>query len=209
MKEVIYNEITIKTFKGEAGIPDGDYPFLSPHVLGKYRHYAGDLVNRFGDEIRARLVFTVSHNRATYFESVEPLFGDDVFNAFPSANDDIAEAGACLALDRGTACVMHLMRAVEVGLAALAATLGVPKKNDWGGYLRGISQELATRATASRARSEDEQFYSEAAASFDYLRRAWRNPTMHVEKSYSAERATEIFEAVKSFMRHLAMKISE
>jgi hypothetical protein len=44
------------------------------------------------------------------------LFGQNVFDAFPSANDDIYEAGMCLALERATGCVMHLNRALECGL---------------------------------------------------------------------------------------------
>src|SRR5579864_1024489 len=55
---------------------------------------------------------------AKYFEN-DRLFGDDVFAKFSSANDDIYEAGTCLALERGTASVMHCMRIMEAGLAAL------------------------------------------------------------------------------------------
>jgi len=135
--------------------------------------------------------------------------GEDVFNAFPSANDDIFEAGTCLAVERGTACVMHLMRVVEVGLGVLAIVVGVPKQNDWGAYLRKIEAELDARAKAAGARSVDEQFYAEAAANFDRMRRAWRNPTMHPEKTYSQDRAEEILLAVKSFMTHLATKLHE
>src|ERR1700704_2760134 len=58
------------------------------------------------------------------------LFDDLVFDNFPSANDDIYEAGMCLALERATACVMHLNRALECGLAALAKTLGVDPQTD-------------------------------------------------------------------------------
>jgi hypothetical protein len=104
---------------------------------------------------------------------------------------------------------MHLMRAAETGLAALAKAINVGKQNDWGSYLREIEKELARRAKTSGARSSDEQFYSEAATSFDHLKRAWRNPTMHVDRSYSPDRAEEIFQAMGSFMRHLATKISE
>ena len=53
------------------------------------------------------------------------LFGDDVARAFPSSKGDIDEAGKCLALDRGTACVFHLMRILEIGLQLLAAKLGI------------------------------------------------------------------------------------
>jgi hypothetical protein len=137
------------------------------------------------------------------------LFGQNVFDAFPSANDDIYEAGMCLALERATGCVMHLNRALECGLSALARTLGVGQQTDWGAYLRKIQEVLDDRAKTAGKRSADEQFYAEAAANFDRLRRAWRNPTMHPEKTYSQERAEEILQAVKSFMGHLATRISE
>ena len=143
-----------------------------------------------------------------YFGNVA-LFGEIVFGAFPSANDDIYEAGTCLALERATACVMHSMRVLECGLATLARMLGVVPQTDWGAYQRKIMEELDRRAKTAGKRSDEEQFYAEAAANFDRLRRAWRNPTMHPDKNYSQERAEEILLAVKSFMVHLASRISE
>lgn len=119
------------------------------------------------------------------------------------------EAAKCLALERSTACVMHLMRVGEAGLAALAVALGVTPQNDWGRYLKKIEEELERRYKTAGARSEGEMFYAEAAAAFDRVRRAWRNPTMHVDKSYSVERAADIFESVKSFMRHLSVRLKE
>lgn len=142
-----------------------------------------------------------------YFEQ-QQLFGDEVFNAFPSANDDIYEAGTCLALERATACVMHLNRALECCLVALAKAVGVAKQNDWGSYTREISKELDARAKAAGARSADEQFYAEASANFDRLRPD-RNPTMHPEKTYLQDQAEEVFLASKAFMIHLATRLSE
>ena len=40
-----------------------------------------------------------------------------------SAIDDITQAGTCFSSRRATACIMRLMRAVEVALAALAKTV--------------------------------------------------------------------------------------
>ncbi len=128
---------------------------------------------------------------------------------FSTANEDIAEAGKCLACGRATACVMHLNRVMEVGLKALAAAGGVGPQNNWGKYLSEIEQELQRRMKASGARTADEQFYAEAHAMFDSVRRAWRNPTMHVAKTYTEERAEEILIAVRSFMRHLATKLHD
>jgi hypothetical protein len=140
-----------------------------------------------------------------YFEQ-QQLFGIEVFNGFSSSNDDIYEAGTCLALERATA---HLNRALECGLAALAKAVSVPKQNDWGRYIQKIGEELDSRAKAAGTRSPDEQFYAEGAANFDRLRRAYRNPTMHPEKTYSQDCAEEILLATKSFMAHLATRISE
>jgi hypothetical protein len=143
-----------------------------------------------------------------YFENPK-LFGDAVFTAFPSATDDIAEAGTCLAFERSTACVMHLMRVTEAGLRALATAVGVSHQNDWGAYIREIYKELERQVKSAGAQSPDHQFYAEAAAQIDNVKRAWRNPTMHVDKSYSQPRAEEILLATKSLMIHLAARISE
>ena len=165
-------------------------------------------VARVTDDFTLQTVLIFSLTDQALFEKPK-LFGDDVFNNFPSANEDISEAGTCLALNRATACVMHLMRVVEAGLAALANALGVPKQSDWGRYLREIDTELKKRMAASGARSVDEQFYAEVADTIDLMRRAYRNPTMHPEKTYSPDRAEEILQSVRSFMRHLATKIYE
>jgi hypothetical protein len=143
-----------------------------------------------------------------YFENSK-LFGDEVFIAFPSAIEDITEAGTCLALERSTACVMHLMRVTETGLKALAAKVGVAKQNDWGAYIREIDKELSTRMKAAGKHTPDEAFYAEASAQFGHVKTAWRNSTMHIEKSYTQQRAEEILLAVKSLMSHLATRISE
>ncbi|MFI5021505.1 MAG: hypothetical protein ACHQRJ_07620 [Alphaproteobacteria bacterium] len=159
-------------------------------------------------ELDNRKFFGPAGRYVKYFEEPK-LFGDAVFDRFPSANEDIYESGMCLALERGTACVMHLMRVLEVALAALAKAVGVINQSDWGAYLRKIDGELSARAKSAGARTPDEQFYSEAASNFDHVRRAFRNPTMHPEKSYSPARAEEILVATKSFMTHLASRLSE
>jgi hypothetical protein len=166
------------------------------------------LWNTFGLELDGRKFYGPLRRYEQYYEQVA-LFGDDVFANFSSANTDIFEAGTCLALERGTACVMHLMRVLEAGLKCLAAALNVTAQNDWGSYIREIERELAARIRASGARTSDEQFYAEASVTFDAVRRAWRNPTMHIANEYSPERAEEILIAVRALMRHLATRLSE
>jgi hypothetical protein len=164
--------------------------------------------NTFFIELNRRKFYAPGRDFMKYYEQ-SSLFGNEVFSNFASANEDIQEAGTCLALERATACVMHLNRALEVSLRALANALSVGPQSNWGAYLSKIDKELETRVRTSGARSSEEQFYAEAAANFDRLRRAYRNPTMHPERTYSIERAEEILLGTKAFMAHLATKISE
>lgn len=172
---------------------------------------AGGLIQvviSYGDELDGRKIFAMTPQYAHYHSPEEPLFGQRVFAAFPDANNDIAEAGKCLALGCGTACVMHLMRALEVALKAVAKEFGIEDKNDWGTYLREIEKELKAHETAGKKRSADEQFYADASAQLGNLKVAYRNPTMHVGSDYSEDRAEEILVATRAFMRHLAGRFS-
>jgi hypothetical protein len=159
-------------------------------------------------DLSTKMVMSVAPRAARYLTD-KTLFGEEVFNAFPSANEDIAEAGACLALERGTACVMHLMRALEAPLRAFSVALGQGMQNDWGSYIRVINDELDRRAKLSNKQASGQEFFSGAAVQYQEMKRAWRNPSMHLANSYSVERAEEIFITVRSFMRHLATKLSE
>jgi len=164
--------------------------------------------NTLAFELAGRQFYAPMRKHDCYYDDLK-LFGEDVFTNFPSANNDIYEAGMCLAFERGTACVMHLMRVTEVGLRTLAKNIGVTVQTDWGAYLRAIDEKLKVKAKAGTSNPADEAFYREAHAILDRVRIAWRNPTMHVDNSYSVERAEEILLTIKSLMRHLATKISE
>jgi hypothetical protein len=166
------------------------------------------LRNNITLELSGRKFYGPLRHYEQYYEQPK-LFGDEVFENFPSANNDILEAGTCLALERGTACVMHLMRVAEVGLKVLAGTMAIGVQGDWGAYLREIDKELAARLKTAGKHTDDEAFYAEVRITFDGVRTAWRNRTMHVENTYSSERAEQILIAVRSLMRHLATKIVE
>jgi hypothetical protein len=166
------------------------------------------LWNNVALELDGRKFYGPLTKYAAYYEQPK-LFGDEVFNKFPSANNDIFEAGTCLALERGTAAVMHLMRVVEVGLRAVGGTLGVGQQDNWGAYVREIDKALEAKIKAAGKRSPDQQFCAEVRVTFDGVRMAWRNRTMHVENNYSPERAEEILGSVRTLMRHLATKLAE
>jgi hypothetical protein len=56
----------------------------------------------------------VSEDNLKYWDK-EHLFGETVSQKFKDASGDIESAGNCLALGQGTACVFHLMRAMDGG----------------------------------------------------------------------------------------------
>jgi hypothetical protein len=201
----------LEVLRSPAPIVDGegeDIVEFNSAELARLQTALSQGTSRIADDFRSQILLALDPRKILYYEEPKP-FGEVVFSNFPSANEDISEGATCLSLDRGTACVMHLNRACEVGLAALSKAVNVVNQNNWGSYIKEINNELDSRAKKSGARTADEQFYAETALQFDYVRRAWRNPTMHVEKSYSVERAEEIFLAVKSFMRLLATRLKE
>lgn len=165
--------------------------------------------SRVVDQLASRLCWMIEPDKARFF--TEPnLFGPEVAEAFPSAILDIEEAGKCLALDRGTAGVFHLMRVMEVGLNALAVALGIPYAPSWDSYLKQINKQFALDWKDKEPQwKQDEAFYSAAAGDLMIVKNAWRNPTMHVRINYDPEKALDVFNGVRTFMQHLATKLKE
>lgn len=171
-----------------------------------------DIRYRMKDELGSVLFLAIMKHK-TKFEATSPLFGDGVNDNFPSAAEDIEEAGKCLALERSTACVFHSMRVLEIGLRALAAELSVPVAiENWNTLLNDIEKEIRARKSQGANatwKPDDETYFSDAVTSFFAFKNAWRNHTMHKRASYSPEKAEEIYVAVRAFMKHLAVRIKE
>jgi hypothetical protein len=163
------------------------------------------LTGRINDEMELVVGWTLTASEAALYEQKEPLFGQAVFDRFESARVDIEEAGRCLAFNRGTATVMHLMRVMEVGLKAIARPLGIPYAPSWEGYLRQISDRMSS-PTKKKPRQwrKIEPFFRDVSGDLLTIKHAWRNPSMHVVRRYSPEEADEILRAVRRFMQRLA-----
>lgn len=138
------------------------------------------------------------------------LFGEEVWNRFPAARDDITEAGLCLAVLRGTASVFHLMRVMEEGLKAIAAPLGIPYAPSWESYLRQMDKKInEPHSTKPPDWRRLQPLFIELLGDLQSVKIAWRNPTMHIVRHYTPEEAEEIFAAVRRFMSRLAQELSE
>lgn len=140
---------------------------------------------RLYDELGLLHIFGLDAKHSEYFEGVN--FGAEVSDKFPSdLAYEIDEANKCLAFDRSTAAVFHLMRAMEIGLVAVRRCLGIPESQkpadrNWGVIIKLINSEVSQKAFCNK--SNDKPFFQEVHASLDAIKTAWRNPTMHVEKN--------------------------
>lgn len=167
-----------------------------------------ELHGRIVDETQEMVLLAVDPGRAEQFRGGQ-LFGDDVARAFPSSKGDIDEAGKCLALDRGTACVFHLMRILEIGLQLLAAKLGISLAVDrnWQAILNDVNGAVKKLPSSSRNEKETLARYSEAAISLQHVKDAWRNDVMHPRDVYTVEQATDVLDSTKKLMRSLTQLV--
>jgi hypothetical protein len=147
------------------------------------------------------------------FLNIESQFSDELRDRFRTAADEIESAGRCIAFENSTACVFHLMRAIECAVKAIWATLNLapPKLSDnWGALIGPMDKQLALpKNERIQLWATEEKFFAEAVADLRAVKKAWRDTTMHVERTYSREQAMKVFEASLGLMTHLATRLDE
>lgn len=175
----------------------------------------GIIDTRLKDELAQFHLLYLSDEERAFYAKPE-LFGPQFRTAFPNANYEITEAGNCFALGRYTACVFHLMRATESGLEAVHAGVGLPplSKTTWSWHtvLAEIDRKIKANDSASpvdptwKAHSS---FFKTAHGFLFAIKQPLRNETMHMETSYGENEAGRVFDAVRSFLTHLATQLKE
>jgi len=175
---------------------------------GELQTKATETVNTLRHELSTILLLGVDPDKEKFFKDVQP-FGEVLANAFPQLATDIEEAAKCLALDRGTATVFHLMRVMEEGLKALAKLLGIPYAPSWEAYITQISSKIETKHKKKGIKwKKDEPFFKDILGTLVAVKIAWRNPTMHIVRTYQPNEAEDVFKAVRTFMQKLANRIA-
>jgi hypothetical protein len=190
-----------------------DVPTYSYHSLFADMGSLSRLISR---EMTADLYIYIPPQKAAHWATTRNahLFGEKVSVAFPSARFDIASAGICAAVGLSTAAVFHLMRALEVGLAAIGNVFDVSLEHrSWGPAIDELDRkirEMDRGEWRTRGDWKDQQlFYSQAISHLDVVRAAWRNHTMHGRSQYTEEMAAQILANVRAFMQSLAERLSE
>jgi hypothetical protein len=159
---------------------------------------------RITDEMESALFLYITTDMALFYEKTD-LFGPNVRELFPETSYDIEEAGKCLATSRGTACVFHLMRVMEILLRRISKLLGIPYAPSWEAYIKQIADRIkAKHRTKGVQWKRDEPFFTDVLGGLEAIKIAWRNPTMHVRGEYTLEEAEDVFRAVRRLAQHLA-----
>jgi hypothetical protein len=161
-----------------------------------------ELSGRLKDEMEARCFFSLAPDDVSFYEQKSPLFGSEVEQKFSQMSEDISEAGKCLALDRSTGAVFHLMRVMELGVQTLGDKLGVQlaSEKNWQVILDGINKQIK----ALDQKAAQTKAYAAASSHLYNVKLAWRNEVMHPKQTYTRDEARKIFDAVDAFMRDLA-----
>jgi hypothetical protein len=167
-----------------------------------------DVDRRLRDELTLVHLYALDEHRIKYFAPAQVLVGQDVVDKFPLAVTDIEDAGKCLSFGQGTSSVFHSMRVMEAGLKALAKLLDIPYAPSWESYLKQINDKIAAKHKDKTPEwKADEALFRDLAGDLQTIKIAWRNPTMHIVRSYSIDEAEDIFRAVRGFMARLVPKI--
>ncbi len=174
-------------------------------------------------ELESRFFLMIPSPRDKMLRNPEP-FGSKVFQAFPSARQDLTDAASAFATELYTACVFHLMRAVEHGLVALALDRRIKTRTKsrqiypfdlatWEVILRELDGEIGKIAqwpkNKGNVRTQAVEFYGAAVAEVRGFKDAWRNHVMHSRCAYNESDAIQVKSHVERFMVTLSSRISE
>jgi hypothetical protein len=167
----------------------------------KLDQFLKNIRERLTDELEEAKLFALDKEYQDYYYGTYFFLDDSVLQKFSSPlEEDLDEAAKCLALARGTACVFHLMRAMEEAVKVLGTKLGIQNvEKEWGKILSDIGAKIEVMP---KGQVRDE--WSACHVNLYHVKQAWRNATMHPKETYTVEQAKEVTDAVHTFLRQLA-----
>jgi hypothetical protein len=188
--------------RAERVLQDGfrSHDHYGAEALGRLIGPMGQLLTSFVDEVGERMIVSLDPARGNPFAIEEAPLGRHVARAFPSIQEDLSEAAACRAFERPTACVFHLMRAMEAAVQVLAAHHGIEgTTREWGKLLSDMA-----RAIEALPKGKVRDAWSENHSLLYHVKQAWRNDVMHPKRSYTPAEADRVHDAVASYLGQLA-----
>lgn len=161
------------------------------------------LISRLQDELNERHFVRVTD--ASLYDRPD-LFGHEVAKKFKTAVSDIENAGNCVALEQGTACVFHLMRAMEVAVRQLSKRLKVTitPQTTWRQMTNLMDDKIKKMPERTEHLKRKKNDWEAARTNLHHVGSVWRNNTMHPASSYTPSQAADVLRAVHVFMTALA-----
>lgn len=164
-----------------------------------------NLLSRAQDELAARHFFGLKEEYVKFYGQKD-AFGAAVGKKFKAASSDIEQAGNCLALEQPTACIFHLMRAMEVAVRQLARRLNITitPQTTWRQMTGAMDHKIRAMPETSDRQKHSKNDWEAARANLHHVGSVWRNNTMHPATSYTQSQALDVMNAVRVFMSGLA-----
>lgn len=177
------------------------YWLTSVQQMKFIQDYINDVSSRFRDELEGSKFISFSSEASWKLYTVDLPFGEAVADAFPLATSDIVEASKCMALERWTACVFHLMRAAEAAAAIVSLKLGGDVRDErneplvFGSLFMQVSAKIDLMP-----RGPQKDAWLKLKGFMSSVNRGIRTKVAHPGTTYSEEQAKRLFELTKSFM---------
>jgi hypothetical protein len=179
-----------------------------PHHLEIYTNDILDSVRKIKNDflivLSSRWFYALSPGAAEHYGLIA-AFGEEFWQKFKNARDDLEHAGNCLALGEGTACVMHLMRTMEIVIRDMGNRLGMTfdLKDTWGSILRVVDQKIEDMPAGTPEEQRKKHQWSECRNYLWHVKRAHRDDSMHGARAYSPKEAKQVLDAIKDFSLYL------
>ena len=182
--------------------PPRPMPRLGPDAIATaITHF----MSRLQDELDSQY-FVHLDEQDVQFYGQKAAFGAVVAKKFPKAAEDIEGAGNCLALQQPTACVFHLMRAMEIAVRRLSNRLKVTitPQTTWRQMTGNMDPKIKAMPERTEQQKRKKNDWEAARANLHHIGSVWRNNTMHPANSYTRSQAGDVFNAVRVFMTGLS-----
>lgn len=180
---------------------------------GELRADLQQLRERHDDEMRDHFFLHLDEREAEQYQN--PLKNwEAILKKFPDAQDDVEEMNCCLALNRYSAAVFHILLVVEHGLIDLGNFIGVnDKKPGWDATSKALDKILGAGRTPTTPRKIRKHFAFLELVNKDMqsMKMAWRNKVSHADNhlflmtsDFKPEVADKIINACHGFMLLMA-----
>ena len=188
-------------------LPNGDRRF-SGQNYGSAMGHLNTLAEYLGIDFAEKYLLVLEPNNISYFE--KSFVGEKVEATFVDAIYDLGEAGKCLALERSTAAVFHLMRAMETSIRIIGEKLNATVANEHGETLpRGILVANIKPKIEALPKGPMQDEWFKLHALLHSVNRAFRTKTAHPASKYTQEEAENALSATKAFMQEMTERLNE